>query len=242
MGEVEEERLVLVAFDERDGAFGVAGGELALIGGGDLGVDHPVIFYQRQVGVGVLVPRFVDVGGMERPHVVRVGQAEVFIEAVAGGEELRVMAEVPFADGGGGVALGAEQFAEGEFAIGDAVPGIRAEGAVDADAVRVASGEQGGAGGGADRLGDVEIGEAPTVPCHAIDVRGGDMVAAEAAEIGVALVVGEYDDDIGRGRGEGCAAKQGKEEGGKGAHAVAETGTGTGIFPHAQPSTCSAQP
>ena len=77
---------------------------------------------------------------MVRPHVVGVGQAEVVVEAVPRRQELRVMAEVPLAEDGGGVAARLEH-------LGDAssrsalMPCLRrgSERAEDADAVRSSS-------------------------------------------------------------------------------------------------------
>ena len=81
----------------------------------------------------------------------------------------------------------------------DAVLAGRPEGPEDADAVGVAAGQQGGPRGGADRLGDVEVGEAHALawPCG----RGSASsiaLGAEAAEVAVAQVVGEDEDDVGR--------------------------------------------
>ena len=55
-----------------------------------------------------------------RAHVVRVGQAEVQIEALPVGQELRLVAQVPFADDGRGVAGGLQHFGHGDFLRGQA--------------------------------------------------------------------------------------------------------------------------
>jgi hypothetical protein len=99
----------------------------------------------------------------------------------------------------------------------DAVAARRSEGAEDADAVRVAAGQQRGPGRRADGLGDVEVGEAHAVRREAVDVRGTDDLVAVAAEVGVAHVVGVHEDDVRRAvggeeggyqeeEGESCAA------------------------------------
>ena len=49
-----------------------------------------------------------------------VQQAEVMIEAARAGQQLRREADVPFADARGRVAVRVEQFAEREFAAGNA--------------------------------------------------------------------------------------------------------------------------
>ena len=59
--------------------------------------------------------------GMQRPHVVRIRQAEVFVEAVLQRQKLFVMAEVPLAEDGGGVAARLAQFGQRDFIGVDAV-------------------------------------------------------------------------------------------------------------------------
>ena len=48
-------------------------------------------------------------------HVVGPTQAEEVIEAMAGRQILRQVAEVPFADASGGVAFGFERLGDGDF-------------------------------------------------------------------------------------------------------------------------------
>ena len=61
----------------------------------------------------------------------------------------------------------------------------------------VASGHESGAGGSAKGCGDIEAGEACAFLGHLVDVGRVDVFAAEAAEVGVALVIGEDDDEVG---------------------------------------------
>jgi hypothetical protein len=51
-----------------------------------------------------------------RPHVVRVRQAEVFVEAVVHRKKLLMMSEMPFAGHARGIALLLEQLGDRHFA------------------------------------------------------------------------------------------------------------------------------
>ena len=126
-GEVEEERPVLVAADERHGPLGVRRGQPALVFGGDVGVDDAIALEERQGGIGR--GRL----GMARPHVVGVGEAEVLVEPVVGRELRRPAAEVPLAGHAGGVALPLEQFGERRLVVVEPGAILRPECAADAD-------------------------------------------------------------------------------------------------------------
>ena len=79
--------------------------------------------------------------GMERPHVVGVGKAEVFIEPMVDRQEPRMMAEVPLAGHAGGIPAGLEDLGQGRLAVGDPDLGVGPECAVDADPVGIAAGQ-----------------------------------------------------------------------------------------------------
>ena len=97
VGDVEEEGLLAMAVDEIDGTGREPGRHHALVVlVGD--AEALVPFVERQRGK-------VFRGGMLRPHVVRVGDAEVFIKALLEREKLLMIAKVPFAEGGCGVTL-----------------------------------------------------------------------------------------------------------------------------------------
>jgi hypothetical protein len=64
---------------------------------------------------------------MVRPHIVRVGQAKIIVEAMPGGQKLWQMPEMPFAVDGRSIALPFEQISERRFGIVDAVFGLRTE-------------------------------------------------------------------------------------------------------------------
>ena len=88
---------------------------------------------------------------------------------------------------------------------------------IDAVLVAVLSGDDGGAAGRAERVDRKAVSEQCTVLSHPVEARGADMLAAETAEIPVALVVGEDDDEIGgsllrRGAGGEKKASQPKDQ------------------------------
>ena len=70
---------------------------------------------------------------------------------------------------------------------------------MNAEPVRIASGQQGRARRRANRLGDVEITKYSPLAGEPIEVGRLKTFGAEDAHIGVALVVGEDDDDVGQG-------------------------------------------
>jgi hypothetical protein len=110
------------------------------------------------------------------------------------------MTEVPFAKDGGCVASAAAEFGERCFAGVDAVLCPRAKRAENADAFWITAGEQCGPRGGADGGRGMKIGEYPPFFGHAIEVRRFVGSGTERADIGVAHVVDENDDDVGRMR------------------------------------------
>jgi len=107
VGQVEEERPIPVAFDEGDSPFCVARGELCLIFTCDLRINDLVILEQREVRIPCLALggfwRETRIIRMQRPHVIGVGQAQPFIEALSCGKELRLMTQMPLAGHAGGV-------------------------------------------------------------------------------------------------------------------------------------------
>ncbi len=133
--------------------------------------------------------------------VVRVGEAEEQIEAVARREKLGRVAEVPFSDNGGAVAALAEQCADGGLGGGEADARVGHERARDADALGVATGEQRGAARAAQRRRRVVARETHALGGEAVEVGREDFGRAVAAEVVVAEIVGDDVDDVGRAIG-----------------------------------------
>ena len=225
VGQVEEEGLVFVRGDEPDGAVGVAAGDRALVAGH---LDDLLVSHERRVPV-------LHIGGLVRPrgvaafpalplvvgmvHVVRVGDAVVAVEALGAREGLGVVAEVPLADARGGVAERLEVVGDGDlFRVQAALASGKEDVLFHADALRVATGQQARPRRGADRAGDHEVGELPSLLRHPVDVRRLDRLRTEAAEVVVALVVGEDDDEVRTGRLGGGAERNENHEEEKQAH------------------------
>ena len=160
-----------------------------------------VAFDQRQVGKALLLALVAAAGspivGMKGPHVVRVGQAEVLVEAVPRGQELRMVAQMPLAEDRRGIAALLDQFGQRHFVVADAdfrpAGQARLECRRDWDSSRsisaVRDAEQ-------TACADVESGEANALGGHAIEVRRGVTFGAENAHIAIAQVVAKDDDDI----------------------------------------------
>src|SRR5437867_4305222 len=96
---------------------------------------------------------------MERPHVIGIGQAEIVIETMAQRQKVRGITEVPLAENRSAITALLVEFSQRHLVGAQADLGARAQSAVNAKAIGVTAGEQGGARSRAYRLGDVEIPE-----------------------------------------------------------------------------------
>jgi hypothetical protein len=129
--------------------------------------------------------------------------------------EIIVRAEVPLADEAGGVAERAQDLGEGLLGGGQTDGGIlRApgEGALVAEALGIAAGDQAGAVGRAVGVGDVGAGKDHAAGGDAVEPGGGDFLGAVEADVAVAELVGEDDDDVGRAGGRGCLESGGQRD------------------------------
>ena len=190
VGEVDEEGALAVRLDEGHGAPAVLAGQLRLVG---VHREHGVARVERQ-------RRELHPLRVARPHVVRVGEAEVVVEAVARREKRRQVPEVPLAVDRGRVAAALQHLGERRLAFGDADLRSGEERSQDADAVRVGAGEQRRARGRADGLRDVEVGEAHALGGQPVDVRRSDARRAVDADVAVPEVVRVDEDDVRRAR------------------------------------------
>ena len=190
-GEIEKERTILVLLDELDGAFCVLAGEEGLIFAGQAGFEGGIVFVEREWRVG---PGFGF--WVMRPHVVGVRDAEVFIEAVLGGQEVRVVSEMPFSGHSRGVSFLFEEPCDGGFVGVQADFGAGTKCSAEADAIGVTAGEKRGAGCRADRLCDMEVRELPAIFRELVQMGSGDGFGSEATDIGVSLVIREDQNDI----------------------------------------------
>ena len=123
---------------------------------------------------------------------------EIAVEAVLEREEFAAIAEMPFADGHGGVTAIAQRFGQSDLFSRDAGGSVGAEDVDDADAEGLSAGEECGARGAANDVGDVILGEAHAAVSQSIDDGGFDLEMAVDAEVAIGEVVGPYPDDVGR--------------------------------------------
>ena len=194
-GQVGEERAVGSdgdrVVDEADGVVDqILAQVVALVGGGG---RLDVMVVMDQVGgelVGLPLEEAVEAveAALERPLVEGAGRRGV----VHG-------AQVPLAHREGGVALVAQDLGHGRGVVGDVPPHVRIAAVEVGDGphshgVVVASGEQGGPGGRAQR-GHVEVRVPEPGVGQGVDVRGGE-VRSVAPEMGEAGVVQEDHHDV----------------------------------------------
>src|ERR1035437_3057659 len=108
VGEVEKEWLLPVLLNETNRLLGVTPGQ-----GSEVGILFDDLVVAHQVAVPpfeflVEAARSILGVALRRFHVVGPAQAVEAVEAVAGGQILRVLTEVPLADGLGRIALALE--------------------------------------------------------------------------------------------------------------------------------------
>jgi len=189
--DVEKERTILVVLDELDRALRVPGCEMRLVFGGHVRVGDLLAFDQRQRRVSAGFG-----GGMVWPHIVRVRQSEVIVEAVARRQELRMMAQVPFAVNRGRVTAPLQHLGEREFVRVNSNLRCRPQRAKNSDAIRIASGQQRRARGGTYRLRDTETREPHSFGGHAIEIRRLNSLRAIDTDVGIAHVVSVDEDEV----------------------------------------------
>ena len=119
------------------------------------------------------------------------------------GRTLGEKAEVPLADGGGGVAIFLQQGWHGETILGDEwrIVGAVEHALLEPAAPRVTTGEQAVAGGRADGGAAVGVGERHALRGEAVEVGRLDFSAGRVERLHVAVseIVGEDVDDVGSG-------------------------------------------
>ncbi len=221
--QIEEEWPLANALDESDSALGVQPGQLVLIGQ-RADFAYALVALHKVEGRVAAAVRAAVIGRprlplgrdrravvVHRPHVVRIGEAEVLVEALLQGEVGRLVAEMPFANHRGGVAAWFQHLGNGVLFGGETAGRIRTQRPQHIHPHGVAAGEQGGARRAADRLRDEKVGEAHAFGGEAIHVGGDTGRSAEAGGVGVAHVVHEDDDEIGRRLG-GSRAEDEREQ------------------------------
>ena len=133
-------------------------------------------------------------------HVIGIGNAVVAIEALAGGEKLGLVAEMPLPDACCGIAEGLQPFCDRDLG---GIESLRTGGKVDpghADPHSITAGEQLRPRHRADRR-RVEARELHPFGRHAVEVGGLLLRGSEWPDVAIAQVVDEDHDDVRRGRG-----------------------------------------
>ena len=126
-----------------------------------------------------------------------VHEASEFVEApVVGVIAHVVQAIMPFAGHAGFVSTLFKEVGDGGFAQGNAIQAAVGFDGEGADSVVVSAGEEGGAGRGADGRARIVLHQAHAFVTDAIYVGRLQIGIAKDAEIAVALIVGEKDDDV----------------------------------------------
>ena len=207
--QIEIERLVLVAPDEVDGLLGVHLDEAAL--------PFPVhqlhdLFipqqrHDRHLGGRALLQ-----------HVVRIRDAEIVVEALPGGQEFGLIAQVPLADDLGGIPFFFKSLCYSYFRRIKAHRLAREIDPGDGDARPVAPRHHLGPGNRADR-GGIETGQFHALLGHAIQMGGSLLGRPVRPDVPVAHVIDENHHHVG-GAGGGDGGQEGRQEDEQGLHEV----------------------
>ena len=156
--------------------------------------------------------------GWGRIHVgVRAAEeAEKLVEAAAERMPLLLETEVPLADDPGGVARGLEPLRENRLGEREADVLVghedRARIELVAEALLIAAGHQRGPRGTAIGAAHVAVGEAHAVLRERVEMGRGNVLTAVGAGVGVSVIVGHDDQDIGFDGGSGGGKRRGGEE------------------------------
>ena len=188
VGEVEVEGLVLIATDEVDRFLGIELDHAALTFPvhqlGDLLISQERD--DRDLGVGALLE-----------HIIGVRNAQVVVEALAGGQELGLIAEVPLADHLGGVAFFFKSLGYSYFSRIKPDRLTREIDPGDRDAGAVAAGHHLGAGNRADR-GGVEASQLHPLLGHPVQVRGALLGRPIGSDVPVTHIIDKDHHHVGR--------------------------------------------
>ena len=115
-----------------------------------------------------------------------------------GREEVRLVAQVPFAKNPRTISPFCQEFRKGLFGRMEPNPASRHKGIMDPDPIRVTTRQESSAGSGTNRLGGIIICKLQTAFSHGVQVRGVNIAGSENTDIPIALVVGKNNDDIRR--------------------------------------------
>ena len=139
-----------------------------------------------------------EIVGVVVVRVVLVEVAKEVVEAFAVGDaRCARLSQSPLADDARSVARAFENLRDGHVLLSQRYPlAAPPHVATDVCVPLMQPRHQAGARGGADGGGRVELCEAQPLARHAVEVRRPDELLAVAAEVAVAQVVGENQDDV----------------------------------------------
>ena len=131
------------------------------------------------------------VGGFEDAHVV-------LVEALSSGPADLAPTQVPLAGDGGGVALALEQLAQRQFSRLEGVRRAPDDDGAEAHPLRIAAGHERRARGRARRLDQV-LRQSQALAANRVNARGRhapDLPRPISADVTVANVIAQHDDDV----------------------------------------------
>tara|TARA_B100000927_G_scaffold291474_1_gene293871 strand:+ start:2056 stop:2514 length:459 start_codon:yes stop_codon:yes gene_type:complete len=143
------------------------------------------------------------------------------IEAVVGRHEVRMISEMPFPDTHGGVILLLKDLGDSDFIRIEALTSCWEEHTeilfihMHIDPARITASHEAGARGGAYGAGRVKVSEPHPFPGHLVKDRRSVFFCPKGANVGIAKVIAEYDNDVGlpfSGQNRRSDMKEGKKK------------------------------
>jgi len=187
---IKEERFFAMLFNKVDGSVG------------DHFAEQRLARSIRNVGHD-LVPlnkrqRRAFYAFQERPHVVGVGNAKIFIESLCKRHKFRLIAEVPFPKTTGGVSSGFQQFGDRDlFGVESPFAGREIDSTIHTYAIGIATGHQRRARRRTGCGADIVLGQPHPLGRHAVEFRGFVDGRAKRTDIAVAHIVDKDEDYVG---------------------------------------------
>jgi hypothetical protein len=191
MWQVKEEWFIFVLPYKLDGLFGIAFGKGVLIDGrlDDLLVPHQGKGRQSLVAISV-------------SHIVTVGNAEIGIESLTRGEELGLIALVPFSDADTDIPLSFENLRDGPL-VRVKPPAITWNNhkatpvaLMHTDSERITTCQQAGPRRTAYAAGYIEARKLGSFFSHPIHARSSVLRRSKTSDIAIAHIIHEDDDEV----------------------------------------------
>ena len=207
-GDIEEKRLGFVFGDEFHGTLRITRGQGRLIFSRHFRIQRGGIFHQRQRRI---TPRFSI--RILRPHVVGIGQPQIFIESLLHRQQVRMVPQVPLPEHSRGITLGLHHFSKSGFIRIQPGPALWPQRPIDPQPCRITTRQQSRPRRRAHRRRHIKVGKPHPLRRHPVKVGRGVTLRPLHPDVAVALVVGIDHHHIGRGRPQGSG---GHREGSQG--------------------------